>query len=55
MNQQQLADASGMSKASIARYESGLNAPSLRQFVQLADVLGCSLDVLCGVVPLTLA
>ena len=51
MDQDELANASGVSKGSIARYETGLNIPRVDNIVSLAQALRCSCDVLIGVVP----
>lgn len=55
MDQDALADASGVSKGAIARYETGRNIPRVDVVVSLASALGCSCDVLIGVVPLAVA
>jgi len=55
MDQDALALASGVSKGAIARYEMGRNAPRVDAIVSLANALGCSCDVLIGVVPLVTA
>ncbi len=52
MDQSALAAASGVSIGAIARYESERNTPNVQQIVKLANALNCSLDVLCGRVPL---
>lgn len=52
MDQEALAKASGVSKGSIARYEIGMNVPRVDIAVALAGALGCSTDVLFGIVPL---
>ena len=44
MDQQALADASGGSKDSIARYETGRNVPQLDTAFALAMALGCRID-----------
>lgn len=44
MDQQALADASGVSKGSIARYEMGMNVPQLDTAYALATALGCRID-----------
>lgn len=43
-NQEQLAEAAGLSKSAIARYEAELNAPSFDAVCKLADALGCDTD-----------
>lgn len=55
MDQDALAAASGVSKATIARYETGRNTPKVDAAVDLAQALECSLDVLVGVIPLAVA
>jgi len=55
MDQDALAKASGVSKGSIARYETGCNIPRVDITVALARALDCSCDVLIGVVPLAVA
>lgn len=55
MDQDALADASGVSKGAIARYETGRSIPRVDVAVSLAGALGCSCDVLIGVVPLAVA
>lgn len=55
MDQQQLADAVGLSKNMIARYELGSANPSADKVVRMASVLGCTTDVLLCVVPLAVA
>lgn len=46
MDQQALADAAGISKDSVARYETGLNTPRLDTAFDMAVALGISLDEL---------
>ena len=46
MTQQELADASGMSKKSIALYEKGKTLPRLDKAQSIAEVLGVSLEAL---------
>jgi transcriptional regulator with XRE-family HTH domain len=55
MDQDALALASGVSKGSIVRYELGTSVPRVDIVVSLARALGCSCDVLIGVVPLAVA
>lgn len=55
MDQNALASKSGVSRDSIARYEMGTNTPRADIVVSLARALGCSCDVLMGVVPLAVA
>lgn len=54
MSQEALADASGVNKGTIARYETARSAPRVDIAVDLARALNCSLDVLAGVVPLVM-
>lgn len=46
MDQQALADAAGISKDSVARYETGMNTPRLDTAFDMAVALGISLDEL---------
>lgn len=55
MNQDALAERSGVNKTSIARYETCRSTPRVDIAIQLALALDCSLDVLTGVVPLAVA
>lgn len=43
-DQQDLADASGVSKDSIARYEAGINAPTFENACKIADAFECPTD-----------
>lgn len=43
-DQQALADASGISKDSIARYEACANTPSFESMCKIADAFGCPTD-----------
>ena len=52
MTQDELAKAAGLSKNSVARYESGINLPGTGSVVKLADALDCTVDVLLGRVPI---
>lgn len=51
-NQSQLSEKSGVSKESIANYESCRSIPNLFIACKLADALECSLETLSGRVPL---
>lgn len=51
-NQNQLSEESGVSKESIANYESCRSIPNLFIACKLADALDCSLEMLSGRVPL---
>lgn len=53
MDQTALAEVSGVSLNSIARYETGRNIPRADVLVSLANSLECSVDVLLGCVPLS--
>ncbi|MBR3795737.1 MAG: helix-turn-helix transcriptional regulator [Clostridia bacterium] len=44
MNQQELADAAGVSRVAITRYESGQRVPPLDIAVRIAAALGCKAD-----------
>lgn len=48
MTQDELAEMSGVSRSSIAKYESGRHTPSVEIVAKLAKALDCSLDVLAG-------
>jgi len=48
LTQQSLADAIGVSRPSITQFTSGVNLPSIKTLVTLADYFGVSLDYLCG-------
>lgn len=47
-SQEQLAEASGVKKNSIARYEMGGTTPGLDAAFAMAQALNCSIDDLCG-------
>ena len=51
-SQQDLADISGVNVNSIARYEAGINCPSLEAADKLARALGTSIDALVGLEPI---
>lgn len=51
MNQDELAQASGVDKNSIARYETGGTTPGLDKAFALACALGVSIDQLAGLPP----
>ena len=44
MSQEELAQASGVSRVAIARYESGKRTPSISIAARIAKALGCKLD-----------
>ena len=48
MSQRELADALGLTRASVVNYESGESMPNLAVAVQIADIFGVSLDYLVG-------
>ena len=48
MDQQALANAAGISKDSVARYETGRNVPALDKAFDMAVALGVSIDSLVG-------
>lgn len=48
LNQRELAQASGVTQRSIARYETGETVMSLEAAAKIADALGCSIGVLAG-------
>ncbi len=48
MTQEDLSRASGVSAASIVKYESGAMVPTLGNAFRMAEALGCSPNDLCG-------
>ncbi len=48
MDQQELAKYVGVNKSSICKIEQGTQLPSLITAINIANVLRCSLDDLCG-------
>jgi len=48
MNQDQLADAIGVSKASVSAWCLGKNLPRATRLFQICDILGCNPDILGG-------
>ena len=48
MTQKQLAEASGVPRVCIVRYESGKYYPAMRNAERIANVLGCSIEELIG-------
>lgn len=48
-----LAERAGVSRDSIARYETGGAVPNLESACRLAEALDCGLDVLAGLVSIT--
>ena len=46
LTQEELATASGVSRVSIARYETGVCAPSTASAIKIAAALDCTLDEL---------
>lgn len=49
LSQEQLAKMSGVSVASIQKYEDGLTVPSFERAYALAMALGCTVNDLCGI------
>lgn len=49
--QEDVAAALGVSRVAVTLWESGVNQPSARYLVPLADLLGVSVDYLLGRVP----
>ena len=48
MTQEDLAEASGISKNAVGRYEAGINKPGADSVLKLAKAPRCSTDVLLG-------
>lgn len=48
LSQEELARKSGVSRASIARYETNEQSPTLATAQRLAEALGCTIDDLFG-------
>jgi len=48
LNQEQLAELLNVSRQSISKWENGESFPEYAKLIALSDVLGCSLDYLCG-------
>ncbi len=46
--QAELAKACGMQPSHIAHFEAGRRSPSLANLVILSNVIGCTIDALCG-------
>ena len=46
LSQEELAQLTGVSRQSVTKWETGQSAPDLDRLVELADVLGVSLDFL---------
>ena len=53
LDQAGLAERAGVSRDSIARYETGDTVPNLESACRLAEALDCGLDVLAGLVGIT--
>lgn len=49
MEQQELARYIGVNKSSVCQYEKGAKIPSLLTAINIAKVLRCSLDDICGI------
>lgn len=52
LNQSQLAQKAGITKAAISRYESGLREPRSEHLKAIAEALGVTTDELLGIAPL---
>lgn len=48
MTQQELADKLAINQGTVAKIEKGVKVPSVALAMELARVLGCSMDELCG-------
>ena len=48
MTQKELAQALGISRATVSKYEAGLRTPNMDMMVKICDVLGCTTDYLLG-------
>lgn len=48
LTQQQLADATGVGRATLAHYEAGTSEPGLTNLIKLADFFDVTLDYLAG-------
>ena len=48
MTQKELAQALGISRATVSKYEAGLRTPNMDMIMKLSDVLGCTTDYLLG-------
>lgn len=48
LTQQELADKLAINQGTVAKIEKGLKVPSVALAMEMARVLGCSLDELCG-------
>ena len=48
MTQKELAQALGISRATVSKYEAGLRKPNMDMMVKICDVLGCTTDYLLG-------
>jgi transcriptional regulator with XRE-family HTH domain len=46
MTQQELADALGLSKSTVAYYETGRRAPNIKMIHKICDFFGCTSDYL---------
>lgn len=44
MSQEELAQASGVSRVAIARYETGERVPNIKIAARIANALGCKID-----------
>lgn len=52
IKQQQVADALGVTTATVSHWENGKTEPLLSQAVSLSRLYGVGMDVLCGLKPL---
>ena len=48
MTQKELAQALGISRVTISKYEAGLRAPGMNMIMKICDVFGCTTDYLLG-------
>lgn len=44
----QLAERLGVDLSTVCKWESGINTPTTKGLLNLADLFGCTLDELCG-------
>lgn len=52
IKQQEVADALGITTATVSHWENGKTEPLMSQAVSLSRLYGVSMDVLCGLKPL---
>lgn len=48
MTQRQVAKALNLSPGAVAKWETGMNRPTMKNLLALAGLFGCSLDALLG-------